>query len=375
MNNDTTLANPIPGVRAGATDTHGAESQIARLAKALTPDLHLNPRAALRDMRVVGPLSAVLRDPALSAELTLEDAVADDPYADASGYTQKRQFNVLRSSDDEVVLLQIPDWFANNGLYVGALEEIRDTFMNRKVRIVADMVQTPARSLEKTLPRIWCERANIDVEFASWRYVTELLEGKRSPSQVFEFGASSAATRKSPPGAAKPVERIFISSTGLDLTEYRDVARKLCLSMDFMPIMMENFEAMGLGATAGSLKKLDQAGIYVGIFAHRYGYIEPGYTVSVTELEFDHAAKRNIPQLCFVVDPAHPWPPNSWDPEHHAQMEAFKKHIDRLIHAQFTTPDSFRAALTESLTPWYLRSGDEQYVSRVQTKPMKPLWR
>ena len=107
--------------------------------------------------------------------------------------------------------------------------------------------------------------------------------------------------------------------------------------------MMEHFEAMGLGATAGSKKKLDRADLYVGIFAHRYGYIERGYPISVTEIEFDHAAERDIPRLCFrgrsgICVAA----VNSWDPEHYTQMLAFKKRIDELIRGQFTTTDNFR---------------------------------
>ena len=57
---------------------------------------------------------------------------------------------------------------------------------------------------------------------------------------------------------------------------------------------MKDFEAMGVGATAGSLAKLDQADVYLGIFAYRYGYVEPPHDRSVTECEFDHAKRRGL---------------------------------------------------------------------------------
>jgi hypothetical protein len=125
--------------------------------------------------------------------------------------------------------------------------------------------------------------------------------------------------------------------------------------MQLFPIMMEYFEAMGLGATAGSKKKLDQANLYVGIFAYRYGFIEDGYPVSVTEIEFEHADLRNIDRLCFLVAPEIPWPPDSWDPEHHAQMTKFKKRIDaKLIRGKFKTVDNFRDQLRQALTPYQI---------------------
>ena len=72
---------------------------------------------------------------------------------------------MLKSATDEVVLLQIEDWMANDGANVGAMDEMRDTFTNRKVRIVPQKVQTPSLSLEKTLPRVWRQKAMVDVEF------------------------------------------------------------------------------------------------------------------------------------------------------------------------------------------------------------------
>jgi hypothetical protein len=51
-----------------------------------------------------------------------------------------------------------------------------------------------------------------------------------------------------------------------------------------------------LGASEGSKSKLEAADLYIGIFAHRYGYTEEGYQKSVTEIEFDHAGERRTIQ-------------------------------------------------------------------------------
>ncbi|MBI5960079.1 MAG: tetratricopeptide repeat protein [Chloroflexi bacterium] len=148
------------------------------------------------------------------------------------------------------------------------------------------------------------------------------------------------------------MKKVFIGSTSRDLVEYRQAAIDACIELDFFPIAMEHFEAMGVGATEGSKRKLSEADVYVGIFAHRYGYIESGYDRSVTEIEFDYAGERGLERLCFLVDPAHPWPHDTTDLEHHDKLAAFKKRIDTLIRAQFTTVDSLKAKLLLALVKW-----------------------
>lgn len=352
MSDSAAIADPIPGLRAGETSSETAAG-LTRLGRAITPDFRPDPRAALRDTRIRGKLRTDLTEVARSLSLSLEDDKAEDPYADANGQALTRQFSVLKSASDEVVLLQIDDWMANDGANVGAMDEMRDAFTNRKVRIVAEKVLTPSRSLDKTLPRIWRQKAMVDVEFVSWRYVTELLERKLSPAQVFGLAAGAAAPAPAKPAEMKTIKSVFIGSTGLDLREYREAARDVCISMQLLPIMMEHFEVMGLGATAGSKKKLDLADLYVGIFAYRYGFIEEGHPVSVTEIEFDYAHERKIDRLCFLVDPKIPWPTDAWDPEHNDQMNTFRKRIDTtLIRGKFKTVDNFRDQLRQALTPY-----------------------
>ena len=86
----------------------------------------------------------------------------------------------------------------------------------------------------------------------------------------------------------------------MDLAEYRAGAIEVCNRLGLIPVAMEFFEAMGTGATQDSVTKLEVADVYVGIFAHRYGFIEPGRAASATELEFDHAVSRGLERLCFM---------------------------------------------------------------------------
>jgi len=158
------------------------------------------------------------------------------------------------------------------------------------------------------------------------------------------------------------IRSVFISSTGKDLKDYREAAEEICKRRHLFPVAMEYFEAMGVGATEGSKRKLDEADVYVGIYAHRYGFIEPGHDKSVTEIEFDYAGERNIERLCFLVDPTWPWPPEAWDYKSQESLQGFKFRLSsRLIRGQFTTVDDLRVKLMQALDEWKERhaGGDD----------------
>lgn len=151
---------------------------------------------------------------------------------------------------------------------------------------------------------------------------------------------------------------VIISSTGLDLKDYRQAAIEVCNKLGARPIAMEFFEAMGKGATEGSKLKMDAADLYVGIYAHRYGYIEAGYEKSVTENEFDYAGERNLERLCFLIDPKYPWPPDAVDHDNYKLLVRFKSRINTLIRSEITTVDDFKAKLMYALVEWQKRHPD-----------------
>jgi tetratricopeptide (TPR) repeat protein len=163
------------------------------------------------------------------------------------------------------------------------------------------------------------------------------------------------------------VKSVFISSTSLDLKKYRQAAMEVCLNLGFMPIAMESFEAMGVGATEGSKRKLKEADLYIGIIAHRYGYIEAGHDKSVTEIEFDYAGERGLDRLCFIIDPAHRWPKNAYERKNADRLGAFKGKVEKsVIRSLFTTVEDFRAKLMQALVNWQewrsARSGELEAV-------------
>lgn len=149
---------------------------------------------------------------------------------------------------------------------------------------------------------------------------------------------------------------VFISSTSLDLPIHRKQAMEACMRMGMFPIMMEYLPASDADAIRASLEMVDEAEIYVGIFGWRYGYIPAGHNISITEMEYQHAVKRNIPRLIYVMDETHPM--NEADIEQGdgaKKLEEFKQQVltEQVVNF-FTSPEDLRAQLIHSLIPYRL---------------------
>jgi hypothetical protein len=112
--------------------------------------------------------------------------------------------------------------------------------------------------------------------------------------------------------ATRPVLRIFISSTAIDLTGYRDKVRDAVLRLERLPIAMETFSALGGTPAAECMRMAAEADAVICIVAHRYGYVPPvelggDGERSITWLEVDAAKRAGKPVFAFLVDPKAPW--------------------------------------------------------------------
>ena len=145
----------------------------------------------------------------------------------------------------------------------------------------------------------------------------------------------------------------MISSTARDLPEHREVVRNACLRQSIMPSMMEYWPAIDTDGIAASLKKVDEADIYIGVFAHRYGYVPKGKNVSVTEMEYNQAVKRGIPRLIFLIDEDHSLNISQIEIEAAAKLGRLK---DRLKQERtvsfFKSPDDLGTKVIHSLSPY-----------------------
>lgn len=102
----------------------------------------------------------------------------------------------------------------------------------------------------------------------------------------------------------------MISSTARDLPEHRDKVMHACLRQGMShPDMMEHLSATDANAAEVSLRMVEKADLYLGVFGFRYGYVQPGSNISVTEMEYNRAVERGIPRLIFLMHDDHPVKP------------------------------------------------------------------
>jgi hypothetical protein len=113
---------------------------------------------------------------------------------------------------------------------------------------------------------------------------------------------------------AKPrALRVFISSTAVDLREYRNKVRDAVLRLENLPIAMETFSSQSGQPASECMRMAAEADAVICVVAHRYGYVPPPQLGgdgerSITWLEVDAAKRAGKPVFVFVVDPKAPWP-------------------------------------------------------------------
>lgn len=147
----------------------------------------------------------------------------------------------------------------------------------------------------------------------------------------------------------------MISSTARDMLEHRKEVLDACLRQDMFPVMMEHLPASDADAIAASLKFVDDADIYVGVFAHRYGYVPKENNprrISITEMEYDRAVERSIPRLIFIMDETHPITIKDVEQGDGAtRLEALKERLrTENIVSFFKSPADLRAHVINSLS-------------------------
>ena len=105
---------------------------------------------------------------------------------------------------------------------------------------------------------------------------------------------------------AADVKKVFISSTYNDLVGYRDVAIETIRRFGWLSVAMEDFLSKDERPKDLCLQLVKKCDLYVGIFAHRYGYIPEGDNQSITEQEYHCARASGIECLIFIIKEDYP---------------------------------------------------------------------
>jgi len=145
--------------------------------------------------------------------------------------------------------------------------------------------------------------------------------------------------------------RVYVSSTSLDLAEYRQaVIRALWLS-GHTPVCMEHHAPGDVVPKDESLRKVATCDVYVGIFAWRYGFIPQGCEFSITEMEYREAERLKKTTLIFLLDEGVEWPAEYREGgENERRIRELRERLqqDKWVHF-FTNPDSLTAEVLTAI--------------------------
>ena len=165
----------------------------------------------------------------------------------------------------------------------------------------------------------------------------------------------------------------MISSSVQELPQHLAEVLSACLRQDMYPLTTEHrpFDC-GESSLAFSMRLVDAADLYIGIFAHRYGYIPPGAGASITELEYRRACERGIPTLIFIMHEEHLL--HFRDVEHGPGGERIRALKASLLAnhtvAFFRSPEELRAHVVDGLSQY--RIARPEFFHHLRDIPVPP---
>ena len=144
------------------------------------------------------------------------------------------------------------------------------------------------------------------------------------------------------PATSIRTNSVFLSSTSIDLKPHRQAVRSVIDKLQFTFIGMEEFSPTSQAPADLIRRKVVESKIYLAVLGMRYGYVDPGTGLSMTELEYHQAIASGKNMLLFVMDQNAPITANMVEnePTRYAKLLDFK---DRVMKAHtcgmFTDPN------------------------------------
>jgi hypothetical protein len=162
--------------------------------------------------------------------------------------------------------------------------------------------------------------------------------------------------------------RVFIGSTFEDLQPHRTAVLEALHRLEVAIVGMEYFGSQPHAPIDACLAGVARCHAYVGIFAMRYGTIDPVHGKSITQLEYEEAQRLGLPSLIYLLDEERqPVLPKYVDTGSSAEMlkelkQGLKK---RHVVSPFTTPDDLAKRIVLDVPPLAGGAGVEVRLSEL----------
>jgi putative methionine-R-sulfoxide reductase with GAF domain len=169
--------------------------------------------------------------------------------------------------------------------------------------------------------------------------------------------------------------RTFLSSTYIDLVKHREKAVEALERLDHQVVRMEIFGARSDEPSTASLHEVHSCDLFVGVYAHRYGFVPAGHSLSITEKEFREARHLHKHMFCFVVANDYLWRPTMIEMNEPGRLRLirFKERIDqRFVRGSFTDPTDLAYQIATSVSQ-YLQNTYQESARPLASNPYSPL--
>lgn len=177
------------------------------------------------------------------------------------------------------------------------------------------------------------------------------LKGQLEQIQALRRCYENEIVPSKTPQRAAP-DSVFVSSTSSDLKPHRQAVRAAIEDLNLHFIGMEEFDATATPPADLIRQKVGESESYVGILGMRYGYVDPGTGLSMTELEYRQAIASAKPMHIFVMDDQAPITAGmvETDSVRFARLLEFKSRVMKDHTCKlFTSPDDLARKSRDTL--------------------------
>jgi hypothetical protein len=146
--------------------------------------------------------------------------------------------------------------------------------------------------------------------------------------------------------------RVFLSSTYVDLARHRAAAQSAIRQLGAVDVSMEHFGARDERPAAECISLVkNESDLFVGVYAHKYGYMPEGAEMSISEMEYHAASEIPLPRFIYIVDDNCPWIPAHIDSgQNSKRLQEFKAMLlKRHICQRFGTEDQLATKIAADL--------------------------
>ncbi len=166
--------------------------------------------------------------------------------------------------------------------------------------------------------------------------------------------------------------KAFLSSTYVDLVDHRKAVTEALQRIGQQVGRMEVFGARPSEATQVCLEEIDLSDVFVGIYAHKYGFVPANSDQSITELEFDQSRSIGKPTFCFLIDENYPWPPMLIEEEPgRSKLREFKGKVSAsVIYEMFTSATDLALKVQSAISHFLIKGSQSAFFNQEGRKQL-----